>query len=149
MVGKVVNLASRTARFVKESGLSSTYPEDGGLFQHGAAQGTEIANAYETGDFNRAMRLIMDLADRANPYVENQQPWNLRKDPAATQQLQDVCTVALNLFRQIVIYLTPVLPKLATQTAELLSAPIDHWDQSTAAACWHPSETFQTPVITR
>ncbi len=143
MVGKVVNLASRTARFVKESGLSTTYPDDGGLFQHGAAVGTEIANAYETGDFNRAMRLIMDLADRANPYVENQQPWNLRKDPTATQQLQDVCTVALNLFRQIVIYLTPVLPKLATQTAELLSAPIDHWDQSQQPLVGTPVKPFK------
>ena len=51
------------------------------------------------------MRLIMELADKANPFVENAEPWNLKKDPEKTQELQDVCTVALNLFRQLIIYL--------------------------------------------
>ena len=130
LVGKVVNLASRTARFVTDSGLSKNYPDDGGLFEQAAQVGNEIADAYEYCDYNRAMRLIMELADRANPYVETNQPWNLRKAPEKSQELQDVCTVSLNLFRQIVIYLTPVLPKLAQQTGELLSDPIRHWDQS-------------------
>ena len=66
------------------------------------------------------MRLILELADRANPFVENAEPWNLRKDDSKAQQLQDVCTVAINLFRQIVIYISPVLPGLASKTSELL-----------------------------
>ena len=72
----------------------------------------------------------MGLADRANPYVEERKPWELRKDPARASELQDVCTVALNLFRQIVIYLSPILPRLAKQTGDLLNDPIQSWDQS-------------------
>jgi len=62
--------------------------------------------------------------------VEQAEPWNLRKDESKAQELQDVCTVALNLFRQLVIYLTPVLPELARKVGELLNDPITHWDQS-------------------
>ena len=130
LVGKVVNLASRSARFVQDLGLSATYPDDGGLFAYAARVGGDIAAAYEDCDFNRAMRLVMELADRANPYVEAAEPWNLRKDPARTQQLQDVCTVALNLFRQLAIYLAPVLPQLAEQTEQLLNTPIRNWDEA-------------------
>ncbi len=68
------------------------------------------------------MRLIMALADRANQYVEERKPWELRKDPARAGELQDVCTIGLNLFRQLVVYLAPVLPRLAEQTGELCSA---------------------------
>ncbi len=130
LVGKVVNLASRSAKFVKDVGLSETYPDDGGLFESAAATGDEIAAAYENCEYNKAMRLILELADRANPYVENAEPWNLKKDPEKASELQDVCTVALNLFRQLVIYLSPVLPDLAEKTGALLNDPIVSWDQS-------------------
>jgi len=130
LVNKVVNLASRTAKFVESSGLSPTYPDDGGLFAEAAKLGAEIRDAYEATDYSRAVRLIVGLADRANPYVEDRKPWDLKKDPARARELQDVCTVALNLFRQIIIYLSPVLPRLAEQSADLLSDPIQHWDQS-------------------
>ena len=130
LVNKVVNLASRSAKFVKDVGLSQEYPDDGGLFDKAARAGDSIAQAYENCDYNRAMRLIMALADDANPFVEQAEPWNLKKDPAKADQLQDVCTVAINLFRQLVIYLTPVLPELTDKTAVLLGHPITHWDQS-------------------
>jgi methionyl-tRNA synthetase len=130
IVGKVVNLASRTAKFVEQTGLAKTYPDDGGLFANAAAAGSEIADAYEACDFSRAMRTIMALADAANPFVEESKPWELKKDPAQAVQLQQVCTIALNLFRQLAIYLAPVLPKLAEQTGELLNDPITDWDQS-------------------
>ena len=130
LVNKVVNLASRTAKFVEATGLSSQYPDDGGLFTAGAKLGDEIRDAYEATDYSRAMRLVMGLADQANPYVEERRPWDLRKNPANAGELQDVCTVALNLFRQVVVYLSPVLPQLSKQTSELLNDPIVHWDQS-------------------
>ena len=130
LVGKVVNLASRSAKFVKDVGLSETYPDDGGLFASGAAVGEEIAAAYEACEYNKAMRLVMELADRANPFVENAEPWVLKKDPDKAQELQDVCTIALNLFRQLVIYLSPVLPELAGKTATLFGDPITSWDQT-------------------
>jgi methionyl-tRNA synthetase len=130
LVNKVVNLASRAAKFVENTGLSPAYPDDGGLFAAGAKAGAEIRDAYEATDFSKAMRIIMGLADAANPYVEQRKPWELRKDPATARELQNVCTVALNLFRQIVVYLAPVLPRLAKQTGELLNDPILRWEQS-------------------
>ncbi|HEV3024829.1 MAG TPA: methionine--tRNA ligase subunit beta, partial [Pirellulales bacterium] len=132
LVGKVVNLASRTARFARETGLATEYPDDGGLFAQAAAEGAAIAAAYEACDYNKAMREIMLLADRANKYVEDHAPWTLRKDPAKAAELQQVCTVALNLFRQLAVYLAPVLPRLAAQTAKLMGKPIERWlDAST------------------
>ena len=130
LVGKVVNLASRTAKFISEIGLSAAYPDDGGLFESAAAAGDQIADAYENCEFNKAMRLIMELADQANPFVENSQPWVLRKDPAKQQELQDVCTIALNLFRQLVVYLSPVLPELTGKANELFGVEISNWSDS-------------------
>ena len=127
LVGKVVNLASRTAKFAHRVGLSADYPEDDGLFAAAVEGGTQIADAYEKGDYNRAMRLILEAADRANAYIDAQAPWKLAKDETQQQRLQDVCTVGLNLFRQIVIYLGPVLPTLAEQAAELLDCDLSGW----------------------
>ncbi|MBL8827429.1 MAG: methionine--tRNA ligase [Planctomycetaceae bacterium] len=130
LVGKVVNLASRTAKFVRETGLAAVYPDDGGLFAEAAAEGTAIAEAYEACDYNQAMRRIMALADRANKFVDERAPWTLKKDPSKAAELQQVCTVALNLFRQLVVYLAPVMPRLAEQTGELLSSPIGSWNET-------------------
>jgi len=143
LVGKVVNLASRSAKFVQKIGLSETYPDDGGLFEHAAKAGDEIAAAYEACEFAKAMRLILELADRANPYVEAAAPWNLRKDPDKAGELQDVCTVALNLFRQLAIYLAPVLPRLAEQTGELLNDSITSWEQSKTPLAGSPVSKFK------
>jgi methionyl-tRNA synthetase len=139
LVGKVVNLASRTARWLEHTGLTASYPDDGGLFAAAAADGNEIAAAYEDCDFARAMRLVMLAADRANAYVDAEQPWKLAKaGPAAAGRLQEVASVALNLFRQLMVYLSPVLPDLAAQAGRLVGGPIDSWEASqrplTAAA---------------
>ncbi|MDC0295330.1 methionine--tRNA ligase [bacterium] len=130
LVGKVVNLASRVGKFAKQTGLAEVYPDDGGLFENAVAAGDEIASAYETCDYARAIRRIMELADAANPFVEHAKPWEMKKDPDRQDELRDVCTVALNLFRQLTIYLSPVLPDLATQCSEWLDEPIKSWEQS-------------------
>jgi methionyl-tRNA synthetase len=143
LVGKIVNLASRTARFVAGPGLATEYPDDGGLFAQAAEAGREIAAAYEACDYNRAMRLIMALADRANKYVDETQPWVLNRDPAQAGRLQEVCTVVLNLFRQLVVYLAPVLPRLAEQTGELLDQPISDWGESTRPLLGRPVKPFK------
>ena len=143
LVGKVVNLASRSAKFVAQTGLSSAYPDDGGLFEFGASRSEAIATAYENCDYNGAMREILGLADRANKYVEDQKPWELRKDEDRQQELQDICTIALNLFRQIVVYLTPVLPRLSGQTGELLNDPITSWDQAQTPLTGNSVSKFQ------
>ena len=142
LVGKVVNLASRTAKFVEATGLSNTYPADGGLFAAAAAEAEAIAAAYEDCDYNQAMRRIMALADKANVYVDEHAPWKLKKDAARADEMQDVCTVALNLFRQLAVYLAPVLPRLAAQTGELLGRPIAHWDDAQAPLAGTPVAKF-------
>jgi methionyl-tRNA synthetase len=126
LVGKVVNLASRTARFVKGNELPAVYPveNDEGLFAAGVAAGVEIAEAYEDRDTSRAMRTIMALADRANEFVESRAPWKLKKDPERAGELLEVCTIALNLFRQITVYLAPILPRFADESARLLSIEV-------------------------
>ncbi|MEQ9409723.1 MAG: methionine--tRNA ligase [Fuerstiella sp.] len=143
LVGKVVNLASRSAKFVSGKQLSDTYPDDGGLFEQAAAKATDLATLYEDCNYNAAMREIMLLADKANKYVEDREPWVLRKDPDRADELRDVCTVALNLFRQIVIYLAPVLPQLAKQTADLLNSPIERWDEARQPLTGTPVSAFQ------
>ncbi len=143
LVGKVVNLASRSAKFVANTGLSSAYPEDGGLFAHAASRSDAIAAAYEACDYNGAMREILALADRANKYVEDQKPWELRKDESRQAELQNICTISLNLFRQIVIYLTPVLPQLSEQTGALLNDPIVNWDQAQSPLAGTAVNKFQ------
>lgn len=129
LVGKVVNLASRTARFVEGKNLPA-YPDDGGLFEAGAREGTAIAEAYEACDSGKALRAIMALADTANEYVEAKAPWVLRKDESKADELLEVCTVALNLFRQITVYLAPVLPDLAERATELLNAEPITWQSA-------------------
>lgn len=129
IVGKFVNLASRTANFVKRSGLGSVYPDDGGLFAQAAQDGEAIAEAYLACDFARAMRIIMAGADRANKFIDENAPWNLRSPEQSGRQL-DVCTIGLNLFRQLAVYLAPVLPKMAKDVGEFFNDPITNWQQA-------------------
>jgi len=143
LVGKLVNLASRTARFIEDVGLAPVYPHDGGLFKAAAAAGQSIADAYQANDYARAMRIIMGLADDANGFVENAAPWTLKKDPSQASRLQDVCTICLNLFRQLAVYLAPVLPRIAKQCGDLLNDPIIHWDQSQSPLLSNSVNKFQ------
>jgi methionyl-tRNA synthetase len=149
LVGKVVNLASRTARWLEATGLAREYPDDGGLFAAAADDGAAIAEAYEACDFARAMRTIMQAADRANAYVDAEQPWKLAKaGPESAARLQDVASVALNLFRQIAVYLAPVLPELAVQAGALVGGPIRSWEESQRPLAGRPVGTFR-PLMRR
>jgi methionyl-tRNA synthetase len=143
LVGRVVNLASRSARFVESTGLSANYPGDGGLFASAAGQGKAIADAYEACDYREAMRLIMLLADAANEYVERKAPWTLKKDPTRATELQDVCTVVLNLFHQIIVYLQPVLPGLAQRAGQLLGSGADRWELASKPLLGRPVAKFE------
>ena len=143
LVGKVVNIASRAARFVKDTGLSASYPDDEGLFESAAEAGADIAAAYDSCDYARATRLIMGLADRANEYVDRKEPWTLKKQPGNESQVQDVCTVALNLFRQLVVYLAPVLPRLAKESGKLLGAPTGAWTDAATPMSGTPVAPFK------
>jgi methionyl-tRNA synthetase len=142
LVGKVVNLASRSAGFLAGKTLSDVYPDDGGLFAAAAERGEAIATFYEDCNYGAATREIMALADKANKFVDERQPWVIRKDPTREAELQDVCTITLNLFRQIVIYLAPVLPELAKQTEELLNRPIVSWADAQIPLAGTPVSPF-------
>jgi len=149
LVGKVVNLASRTARWLESTGLAPEYPADDGLFARAAAEASAIAEAYEDCDFARAMRLVMHAADRANAFVDAEQPWRLAKEgPGSAARLQDVASVALNLFRQIMVFLAPVLPELAEKAGSLVGGPIRHWDESQRPLKGLPVGRFE-PMLRR
>jgi methionyl-tRNA synthetase len=143
LVNKVVNLASRSAKLIQDIGLSDVYPEDGGLFARGAEAGHEIAAAFEACDYSRATRVIMELADRANAFFDSQAPWKIKADVAQSQRLRDVCSIALNLFRQLAVYLAPIVPRLAQQTGELLQSPIRHWNDAQTPLAGTPLAPFQ------
>jgi methionyl-tRNA synthetase len=85
----------------------------------------------------------MSLADRANEYVDRVEPWKLAKHPERAGELRDVCTVVLNLYRQLAIYLAPVLPRLAAQSGELLGAPLTEWAESKAPQVGSQVARFQ------
>jgi len=132
LVGKFINIASRTAGFIHKNfdgklaeGVANI--ELVGEFQ--AAAGT-IAAHYEARDYSRALREIMALADRANQFVADEKPWELAKRPEAVYRLHEVCTVALNCFRLLTLYLKPVLPKLAEQVEAFLNIKPLIWDDA-------------------
>ncbi|TAJ77117.1 MAG: methionine--tRNA ligase [Gallionellaceae bacterium] len=132
LVGKYINIASRTAGFVskKFGGVIATHnqiSESRGAHLIGKFIGSEtlIAEAYENRDFGKAIREIMRLADSANEYVNDQAPWVLAKQGGQEEKLREVCSVSLNLFRMLTLYLKPILPKLAEQVEAFLNiAPL-------------------------
>jgi methionyl-tRNA synthetase len=131
LVGKLVNLASRTARFVEGEALVDPTADDGGLLARIAAASDEIAAAYEACDSNKATRLVMALADRANEYVEARAPWALRKQEGKQGELLRVCSTSLHAFHQLALFLAPILPRIAGKARALLNAdPTWAWDDA-------------------
>jgi methionyl-tRNA synthetase len=127
LVGKYVNIASRAAGFIgKRFGgqLSADLGVEGralldGLRTHKDA----VVELYETREFGKALREVMLLADRVNEYVDKHKPWELAKNPQHTAVLHDVCSVCIEAFRVLTIYLKPVLPALALQVEAFLQVP--------------------------
>ncbi|MDC0663907.1 methionine--tRNA ligase [Marinobacter sp. SS21] len=126
LVGKVVNIASRSAGFITKrfDGQLGAVTETDKLKVFVDA-GDEIAECYEAREFGRGMRRIMELADIANQYVNDEQPWVIAKQDGKDAQLQAICTNAINMFRLLMTYLAPVLPKTAEASAEFLDSPLD------------------------
>jgi methionyl-tRNA synthetase len=123
LVGKVVNIASRCASFISKrfDGMLSTNIDDQVLADEVMAAGDSIAAHYESRDFARGMREIMALADKVNEYIAIKEPWQLIKDETKQQEVQDICSLGINMFRTLMIYLKPVLPVLADSTAAFLN----------------------------
>ncbi|PCD00313.1 methionine--tRNA ligase [Halopseudomonas pelagia] len=150
LVGKVVNIASRCAGFIHKGNggvmvAANPAPELTDAF---VAAAPSIADAYEKRDFSRAMREIMGLADKANAYIADKAPWALNKVEGKQAEVQEICALAINLFRQLVIFLKPVLPKLAADAEAFLNVPELTWDSHTKLLADHQLNAF-TPLLTR
>jgi methionyl-tRNA synthetase len=124
LVGKLVNIASRCAGFItKAGGTLSSHLDAPELWQRTIAQSAHIASLYEKRQFGHAMREIMALADEANQYINDKAPWVLAKEGHQFAAL-DVCTMGINLFRVLMIYLQPVLPVTAQKATAFLNSDL-------------------------
>lgn len=144
LVGKVVNIASRCAGFITkrfDSILSENVVEADLLSQFQRAS-SDIAQMYEDRQYNRAIREIMALADKANQFIDAQAPWVTIKEAGKEQFTHDVCSLGINLFRILVVYLKPVLPKLAEQAEGFLNDSLD-WDSAQQYLTLHKINKFK------
>ncbi|TAA48104.1 methionine--tRNA ligase [Corallincola spongiicola] len=132
LVGKVVNIASRTAGFISKrfDGTLSTTIADQALLDEFVNGSETIAEHYEAREFGKAMRDIMALADKANAYIAEQAPWKLVKTEGQEQHAHDVCSLAIHLFRILMVYLKPVLPAMAAEVELFLNDSLT-WDSTT------------------
>ncbi|MEZ9368510.1 methionine--tRNA ligase [Shewanella sp. 10N.286.51.B2] len=143
LVGKLVNLASRTAGFIsKRFDGKLAKINDMTLTEAFLAKQDIIADLYETREFGKAMREIMALADMANAYVADAAPWQLIKQEDKQDEAHQVCSNALNLFRILVTYLKPVLPKLADNVEAFLQTPLT-WDNLAVDLAGHEIAKFK------
>jgi len=149
LVGKVVNIASRCAGFLRKKfdNQMSAECSEPALVQSFIDAGDSIAALYEAREFNRAMREIIALADRANQYIDEEKPWVLAKDEALADQVQAVCSVGINLFRVLATYLKPVLPAMAAKSEAFLNCSLD-WTALDTALVSHELATFE-PLLQR
>lgn len=150
LVGKFVNIASRCAGFITKNfaGLTSPHLAEPELYEAFVSAGDEIAEKYLRLEYSQALRHIMQLADRANQYIDEKKPWILNKDPQQSQQVQDVCSMALHLFRVITIYLKPVLPVTAAKIEAFLNIGPLNWQDRYISLLNHRINEYQ-PLINR
>ncbi len=129
LIGKYVNIASRSAGFIARrlGGRLAAGVGDMALIHRLREAAPRIAEHYAEREFGKAMREVMLLADLANQYVDESKPWEMAKDPDREARLHQVCTMALNLFRLLTIYLKPVLPRLAASVEAFLNIPPLTW----------------------
>jgi methionyl-tRNA synthetase len=150
LVGKYINIASRTAGFINKRFDGKLKPTGNNpVVAEMQAQAAAIAESYEQRDFGRALREIMRLADVANGFVAEKAPWVMAKDEAQADTLQQVCSDALEMFRLLTLYLKPVLPKLAEQIEAFLNvAPLDWQSVNSSLLAGHAINAYEH-LITR
>ncbi len=149
LVGKVVNIASRCAGFIKkkfDNQLSDQLPATT-LYQEMAGAGEQIAGYFEAREYNKAVREIMALADKANVYIDDKKPWVLAKEEGNETEVQQVCTQGINMFRLLMIYLKPILPAIAEKSEVFLNTELK-WSDIEQPLLGHRINKFK-PLITR
>ncbi|WP_043637585.1 methionine--tRNA ligase [Chromobacterium haemolyticum] len=132
LVGKFVNIASRSAGFIAKrfDGMLASQVSDGDILAKLQAAADELAAAFEAREYAKALRDVMALADVVNAYVDANKPWELAKQEGQDARLQEVCTVLINAFRLLTIYLKPVLPKLAEGVEAFLDVAPLAWSDA-------------------
>ena len=142
LLGKYINIASRSAGFLVKrfGGIVSDEAMNNPLLTDIASASEKIAELYEAREYAKALRTIMELADKVNGFVDENKPWEIAKDPERESDLQRVCSVTLEAFRLLSLYLKPVLPQVTAGVEEFLSIP---------AMCWNDVKTplsSQNPI---
>ncbi len=150
LVGKLVNIASRCTGFISKrfDGKLAAALDDDATYAEFRDASEAIAAHYEAREYSKAMRKVMSLADTANRYIEEQKPWVMIKDEGQQDAVQAVCTQGLNLFRALMIYLTPVLPAVSDDARKMFGEDAWTWDdvhQPLLAANINPYK----PLLTR
>jgi methionyl-tRNA synthetase len=133
LVGKVVNIASRCAGFIRKR-FDNTLAENligNELLTDMANEQQAIAEAYEAREFSKAMRLIMQLADRANQFIDEKQPWVIAKETSRDNELHAICSTGIIAFAQLMVYLKPVMPELANKAEAFLNIEL-RWEDCSA-----------------
>ncbi len=147
LIGKYINIASRTAGFISkryDGTLGNCIDEmDITPLQQLQRAADNIADLYNKRQFSEAIREIMALADIANEYVNDTQPWVIAKQEGQEERLQQICTTGINLFRILTIYLKPVLPQLARQVEAFLNIEPLQWHHSSELLLDHAINKYQ------
>ncbi len=150
LVGKVVNIASRCSGFINKRFANSLSAEcsEPDLFLEFVKANETIADFYEAREFGKAMREIMALADKANQYIDEKKPWLVAKQEGQDALLHDICSVGINLFRLLAVYLKPVIPALATEAERFLNIESQMWPTNSQPLLNHTINDFK-PLMTR
>jgi methionyl-tRNA synthetase len=150
LVGKVVNIASRCAGFINKryQGMLSDSISEPNLLDSFVNAGEIIATHYENREFSRAVREIMALADKANQYIDEKQPWVIAKQEGKEQELQDICSMGINLFRVLIGYLRPILPGTAEASEQFLNIGELSWGELANPLLGHKVNKFKA-LMTR
>ena len=146
LLGKYINIASRSAGFLVKrfGGIVSDEAMNNLLLKEIAAASEKIAALYEGREYAKALRSIMELADKVNSFVDENKPWEIAKDPVREADLQRVCSITLEAFRMLSLYLKPVIPQVAAGVEEFLSlAPMNWGDIATPLSSKNPINTYK------
>ncbi|WP_345739965.1 methionine--tRNA ligase [Polynucleobacter yangtzensis] len=129
LLGKYINIASRSAGFLVKrfGGVVSDEAMSNPLLKEIASSSEKIAELYEGREYAKALRTVMELADKVNGFVDENKPWEIAKDPEREAELQRVCSITLEAFRMLSLYLKPVIPHVAAGVEEFLSLPSLSW----------------------
>jgi len=146
LLGKYINIASRSAGFLVKrfGGVVSDEAMSNPLLAEIASASEKIAGLYEGREYAKALRTIMELADKVNAFVDENKPWEVAKDPERESDLQRVCSITLEAFRLLSLYLKPVLPEVTAGVEDFLSVPAMTWnDVKTPLSSQNPIKPYK------